>query len=152
MINLTAVIVAGLAGAVVFSIFTAMARAMGMTEMSIEKTLGLMFGKGNGAQAMGWVMHLIAGVIFALIYAYIFVAVGATNGWFFGGVIGLFHGVVVGAMVMPMMGIIHPAVKAGEMKAPGFFAVNAGPMTPMGLVVGHIVFGVVLGGVYFLLA
>lgn len=152
MINVGGAIVAGLAASAVFSMFTGMARAMGMTKMSIEKTLGAMFGESPMAAAAGWVMHFGAGVVFAIIYAEIFVLAGATSGWTIGAVIGLVHGLMVGAVLMPMMGVVHPAVKAGRMEAPGFFAVNSGPMTPMGLIVGHIIFGVVLGGVYFALA
>lgn len=151
MISIIGIIIAGLVAAIVFSAFTAMARAIGMTTMSIEKTLGAMFGEGTGAAAMGTVMHLVAGVVFALGYAIIFEIVGATNGWLLGGAIGLVHGLLVGALVMPMIGAVHPAIQAHKMTAPGFFAVNTGSMTPVGLVVAHIVFGTVLGGVYFLL-
>ena len=152
MINITAAVIAGLAAAVAFSMFTGMARAMGMTTMSIEKTLGAMFGEGPTAAFAGWVMHLVSGIIFALIYAYMFSVIEVTNGWLIGGIIGLVHGLIIGAMVMPMMGVMHPAVRSGAITAPGFFAVNAGAMTPMGLVVGHILFGAVLGGVYLLIA
>lgn len=152
-INVLGVIAAGLSAAIVFSMFTAMARAMGMTTMSIEKTLGAMFAKGSTATVIGTLMHLMSGIVFALIYAIIFNAVGAgaSNGWLIGGIIGLVHGLMVGALVMPMIGTVHPAVKAGTMTAPGFFAINRGEATPAGMIVGHIIFGVVLGFVYFLI-
>lgn len=150
MISVIGIIVAGLIAAIVFSGFTAFARWMGMTTMSIEKTLGTMFGDGAVATGIGTVLHLTAGVGFALVYAVIFQSLGIVSGWFAGGVIGLVHGLVVGALVMPMVGAVHPAVHAGKMTAPGFFAVNRGQMTPVGLIVAHIVFGTVLGGVYFM--
>ncbi len=152
MITITAVIIAGLIGAIVFSVFTAMARSVGMTTMSIEKTLGAMFGEGTTAELMGWATHLASGIVFALIYAVLFNAVGTTNGWLFGSIFGLGHGLITGGLVMPMMSTVHPAVHTGKIKAPGFFAVNAGPMTPMGLMAGHIIFGAVVGVVYFILA
>ncbi len=152
MITITAAVIAGLSGAIVFSIFTAMARSMGMTTMSIEKTLGSMFGEGTTADILGWTMHLVFGTVFALIYAVLFSAVGTTSGWLFGSIFGLGHGLITGGIVLPMMSTVHPAMHTGKIKAPGFFAVNAGPMTPMGLIVGHIIFGAVVGGVYFLLA
>ena len=152
-VNILGVIIAGLSAAVVFSMFTAMARAMGMTTMSIEKTLGAMFAEGTIANVIGTLMHLVSGIVFAFVYAVIFAAVGAgaSNGWLIGGILGLAHGLMVGAVVMPMMGTIHPAVKAGTMTAPGFFAINRGEATPAGMIVGHIIFGVVLGFVYFLI-
>ena len=152
-ISLVGVVVSGLSAAVVFSMFTAMARAMGMTTMSIEKTLGAMFAEGTTANVIGTLMHLMSGIVFAFIYAIIFVALGTTasNGWLIGGIIGLIHGLMTGAIVMPMMGSIHPAIKAGKIEAPGFFGKNKGEATPAGMVVGHILFGVVLGFVYFLI-
>lgn len=107
MINILAAVVGGLVAAIVFSMFTGMARATGMTKMSIEKTMGAMFGEGPGATLAGWVMHFVAGIVFAIIYAYIFSVVGATNGWLMGGLIGLIHGIIIGAMVMPMMGAVQ---------------------------------------------
>ncbi len=153
-VNILGVIIAGLSAAVVFSMFTAMARAMGMTTMSIEKTLGAMFAEGTIANVIGTLMHLVSGIVFAFVYAVIFAAVGAgaSNGWLIGGILGLAHGLMVGAVVMPMMGTIHPAVVAGKIEAPGFFAKNAGPMTPMGVIVGHVLFGTIIGGIYFLIA
>lgn len=152
MLNIFAAVVAGIVASLVFSMFTGMARAMGMTTMSIEKTLGAMFGEGSAAAVGGWAMHLASGVIFALMYAVAFDALGATNGWLVGAEVGLVHGLITGAVIMPMVGMMHPAVKAGRIKAPGLFAINAGAMTPMGLVVGHIIFGAVLGGIYLALA
>ena len=152
MINITAVIVAGLAGAAIFSMFTGMARSMGMTKMSIEKTMGAMFGEGTGATAAGWIMHFMMGVVFAIGYVVAFSVLGTTSGWLYGAVFGLLHGLMVGGVVLPMMGTIHPAVVAGKIEAPGFFAKNAGPMTPMGVIVGHVLFGTVIGGIYFLIA
>lgn len=152
MVNGVAVVASGLVAALVFSVFTGMARAMGMTKMSIEKMLGAMLGEGPMADMAGWVMHLASGVAFAGIYAQIFNALGATNGWAAGAAIGLIHGLMIGAIVLPMMGAVHPAVSAGRIEAPGFFGINSGSMTPMGMIVGHIIFGAVLGGVYFTLA
>lgn len=151
-VSVAGVIVAGIAGALAFSIFTGMARSMGMTKMSIEKMLGAMFGEGSTATFMGWMMHLVSGIVFAVIYVLIFNFLGTTNGWLYGAIIGLFHGLGVGAVLMPMMGAMHPAIKAGKLEAPGFFGINTGSMTPMGIVVGHIIFGAVLGGVYLLIA
>ncbi len=150
MISVTGVIIAGFVASIVFSIFIGMARAMGMTSMSIEKTLGAMFGEGTGATLAGWAMHFVSGIIFAVIYVSIFNSVGTTNGWLGGAVIGLVHGLLVGSIVMPIMGIAHPAIRTGNIMAPGFFAKNAGTMTPVGLIVGHVIFGAVLGGIYFL--
>jgi hypothetical protein len=150
MIDVTGVIIAGVAGATVFSMFAGFARTMGMTKMSIEKILGGMFGKGTGAAVAGWIMHYMSSIIFAVIYVLIFNFLVTTNGWFHGAVIGLVHGIMFGAIILPMMGIMHPAIKSGDIEAPGFFGVNAGSKTPIVIIVGQIIFGAILGGTYFM--
>lgn len=44
-----------------------------------------------------------------------------------------------------MMGSIHPMVKSGMMTAPGFLMLNLGPMAPMGSLIGHLLYGALLG-------
>jgi hypothetical protein len=67
-----------------------------------------------------------------------------------------------------MMGAMHPRMDpppatgdgdavtttAGEIRLlePGLFAKNYGPMTPMGLLIGHVIYGLVVALVYGLLA
>ncbi len=48
-------------------------------------------------------------------------------------------------MVMPMMGAIHPMVKSGTMTAPGFLMLHLGPMVPVGSLIGHLLYGAMLG-------
>lgn len=152
--SLLAAIIAGLAATAVFTILQGMARMMGMTKMDIVVLLGTMFGpKGSGvATLFGWVAHLMSGIIFGIIYGAIFALIRIDISlWLYGAVIGLIHGLVVGGMVMPMMGSIHPRIRDGSLEAPGTFGSNLGKATPMGLIVMHIIFGLVLGGTYGLL-
>lgn len=55
--------------------------------------------------------------------------------------------IVTGAMpVMLTMG--HPLVKDGTITAPGPAMTGFGKMTPMGLIVAHVAYGLVTGAIY----
>lgn len=60
-------------------------------------------------------------------------------------------GAVVTAFALLMMttvGTVHPAIRRGDQVDPGPAATNFGRMTPMGSLLGHLVYGVVLGAGY----
>jgi hypothetical protein len=101
-------------------------------------------------------------IVFGIVYAGIFAAIG-TAGWLTGLMVGLLHGVVAG-LFMKMMGATHPRMEAVSHFAgdetwhreadglhiaePGLFGANYGKMTPIGLLMGHAVFGLVFALVY----
>ena len=64
--SLIGAIVAGLIGTVIISMM--MAPKMGMPKMAIWEMLGAMFSP-DGNIGLGWVMHLMMGVIFGIVYA-----------------------------------------------------------------------------------
>ena len=70
--NVLGAIIAGLVGTVAISMVMAMAPKMGMPKMDIVDMLSTMFGKPN--RMLGWMMHFMMGIIFALIYAFIWSA------------------------------------------------------------------------------
>lgn len=145
--NVIGAITAGLGGTVVISMVMAMAPKMGMPKMDIVGMLGTMFNK-DGNVILGWVVHLMMGTIFALIYAALwsFGIGSATLIW--GLVFGAGHWLVAGMMmgVMPMM---HAGIKSGTVDAPGVFTMNnGGIMAFMGGMVGHMIFGMVVALTY----
>jgi hypothetical protein len=145
--NIVGAIVAGLAGTVVMSMIMAMAPQMGMPKMAIWEVLGSMFNK-EGNNTLGWVMHFMMGVIFALIYAVLW-AVGIGSATWVGGLLfGAVHWLIAGLMMggVPMM---HAGVKAGTVKAPGVYMMSAGGMMAfVGGLIGHAVYGLVVALVY----
>ena len=144
--NIIGAIVAGLAGTVVISMLMAMAPRMGMPKMAIWEMLGTMFSK-EGNLALGWIMHFMMGVVFAIIYAALW-AVGIGSATLLSGVVfGVAHFLVAGLMMggMPML---HAGIKAGTVKAPGVLMLNSGVMGLMGGLIGHAVYGLVVALVY----
>jgi len=164
-------LVAGFAGVLAMSILMRMATAMGMTRMPpIPLVLGAMMTDDAGkARTVGTVVHVLAmgTIVFGLAYGGLFVAFG-TAAVGAGALIGLVHGVLVGAVAIPMMPAVHPRMSShpagpGEpvvtmdgghlmLTAPGTFTTGWGGMTPLGIAVAHTVYGVVVASVYGVLA
>lgn len=145
--NIIGAIVAGLAGTAVMSMIMAVAPRMGMPKMAIWELMGSMFDP-QGNRTLGWVAHLMMGVIFAVLYAGLW-SVGVGSPSLAGGALfGLAHWLIVGLMMggVPLM---HAGIGAGRVIAPGFYMVNTGGLlATMGGAVGHIVYGIVVALVY----
>ncbi len=144
--SILSAVIAGLVGTVVFTMIMVMAPKMGMPKMDIVGLLGSMFGGEN--RALGMIIHLLMGAIFAIIYVYLWgVGIGTLS--LLGGVIfGAIHWLVVGLMMagMPMM---HAGIKSGAVEAPGIYMTKSGgAMGFMGGLIGHIIFGAVVALTY----
>ncbi len=170
--NLLAALVAGLAGTIAMTAMMRGASAMGVTNMpSMTLIQGTMLTDDvDQANRIGFVTHvvLMGSIVFGIGYAAIFTAIGSAS-VVTGALIGLGHGIVAG-VAMAMMGSVHPRMTAPAtitrsegavltvtgsettLVEPGIFARNYGPMTPVGLVMGHVVFGLVAALVYGALA
>ena len=145
--NALGAIVAGLVGTIVMSLVMAMAPIMGMPKMDIVGMLGSMLTK-DGNTTLGWVMHLMMGIVFALIYAGSWgLHIGAATLAF-----GLLFGVVQWLIVGLMMGgvpMLHAGIKAGSVQTPGVYMISAGgTLAFMGGLIGHAIYGLVVALVY----
>lgn len=118
-------------------------------KMNLFVLLGTMMIKDRGmAFVAGAMMHAVMSIVFALIHVAFFVAFGidsALPAW--GILFGFVHWMVSG-MGMGMMPMMHPLIRNGEMEAPGPFALSFPPMTAMGFLMLHILFGVMVGTFY----
>ena len=119
---------------------------MGMPKMDIATLLGSMFlSSPTPAFLVGMAIHLMMGtLLFPVIYHFTLQPVSGT-GRSQGIVLGTILWAVANLMVMPMMGAVHPLVKSGMMPAPGLLMLNLGILAPMGSLMGHLLYGVVLG-------
>lgn len=147
--NILSAVVAGIIGTVVFTAVLMMAPRMGMPNMDIVGMLSTMFGKEN--RVLGWMMHLMMGVIFALIYAFLW-SRGILAPTVLGGLVfGAAHWLIVG-MIMGMIPLMHAGIRSGAVKAPGLWMTNNGGVKAfLGGLMGHMIFGVVVALVYSLL-
>jgi len=146
--NILNAVIAGLVATVVFTMVLMMAPKMGMPKMDIVSLLGSMFSAKSNL-ALGWMMHLMMGVVFALIYAFLWSNGIGLATWLNGLIFGAIHWLIVGVMmaVIPMM---HVGIKSGAVQAPGMWMTGngGGMMAFMGGLVGHMIFGVVVALVY----
>jgi hypothetical protein len=73
--------------------------------------------------------------------------------WWIGALLGLFHGTVALAVLVPLLPGIHPrmaSTRAGPgstatLEPPGLFGLNYGIQTPAVTLAAHLVFGIALG-------
>ena len=130
-------IVAGFAATAVLSAMMVMKQSMGlMPELNPIATIAEM--AGAGSLLVGWIGHLVIGTVFwgagfAIVSPYL-----PGSYWLRGSIFAAGAWLMMMLVVMPMSGS-------------GLFGLRLGMMTPVATFVLHIVFGLVLGGVYSLL-
>lgn len=131
-------------------------QGMGLTRMSLPYMLGTMLTSDrDGAKTVGFLIHLLNGWLFAMVYVAAFHAWGAA-GWWRGAVIGLVHVSFVLTAGMRFMPGIHPRMASEErgptvvrvLEPPGFLALNYGYQTPLVAVLAHLLYGGILGAFY----
>jgi hypothetical protein len=132
--NTSKVVKAGLVATAIMSIVALMAPAMGMPKMDFGEMLGANNPMMAMPYAMGWVMHFVVGVILALVYASFFVQRLKGSFAVRGIIFAMIPFVIAQSVMMPMMGM-------------GFFS-GGNMMMIMGSLIGHIVFGAILGVIY----
>jgi hypothetical protein len=164
-------VVAGFAGGAVMTVVMTMMRKSGKTEMDMALIEGTMFtGDRDKAKALGAMMHLVvmSALVIGSVYAALFALfdVDSSNAWWIGALFGVVHGLMAGVM-MGMMPKMHPRMRESDessdlgrhegsdgsllLKPPGVFAKNYGKATPVGIVMVHVIYGLVTGLVYGLL-
>jgi hypothetical protein len=120
------IIVAGVVGTLVMTMVMVMAPKMGMPEMDIVGMLSDKLGKGN--KTIGWVAHLMMGIVFVFVYTYFGFPTTVVSAVIYGAV----HWLVVGLM----MGVM-PGMDGGF-----YMTKNGGMMAFAGGLIGHVLFAV----------
>jgi hypothetical protein len=99
----------GFVGTLVLTTALRTANELGLTRVDLPFLLGTAFtGDRSRAKALGYLLHLVAGEVFAFIYYAIFAAMD-TGGWLVGALFGLLHGVV---SATALVNILLPTVAA----------------------------------------
>lgn len=139
-------VVWGVVAAVAFALVATLGRTMGMTRMDLLDLLGSLVAAPRTAasRTLGAVVHLANGAVLAVAWAYGTALGGlSANVW-----TALGWGAVVWVLALGMLstiGSVHPAIRAGRQDDPGLAATNFGAMTPVGILLSHLVWGAVLG-------
>jgi hypothetical protein len=127
---------------------------VGWTRIDLPFLLGTIFTeRRRPAVVIGYALHFVNGLIFALMYAGVFAAVGHT-GWLFGLGLGAVQAAGVGLTVDAVLPAIHPrmgtawsdAEETPLLEPPGFLLMNYGRSTVVITSLLHLAFGAIVGG------
>ncbi|SMB99469.1 conserved hypothetical protein [Hymenobacter roseosalivarius DSM 11622] len=129
------ILVAGLVATGAMTLLLLMAPMMGMPPMNIGAMLGGMLGT---SATVGWMMHFMIGVVFTAAYAFFFnkrlpISSPVVRGAVYGGLV-----FVLAQVMFALMRAMGLMPSAGEGMLLGM----------MGSLMGHLLFGAVLGGFF----
>jgi hypothetical protein len=154
-VSLWGALAGGFAGTLILTTALRAASELRLTRMDLPFLLGTAFtADRTRAKALGYGLHFIAGIVFALGYYAIFLAINQ-SGWWLGAIFGLVHGLFAAtALVNVLLPLVHPrmgtpstgANSAAMLEPPGFLMLNYGPQTPLVNVLAHIAYGTIVGG------
>jgi hypothetical protein len=145
----------GFAGTLVLTTALRGASELSLTRMDIPFLLGTAFSTNRTrAKVIGYGLHFVAGLVFALGYYWMFLALGRA-GWLLGTIFGIAHALFAGTvLVNVLLPMIHPRMATPETAAdsspllepPGFMLLNYGRSTPVVTMLGHMAYGAIVGG------
>lgn len=148
-------IAGGFAGTLLLTTALRAGNELGVTRTDLPFLLGTAFTTHRTrAKAVGYVLHFLAGIAFALVYYTVFLALGR-SGWWLGASFGAGHALFSGtALVNILLPLVHPhmgtsstsATAVALLEPPGFMMLNYGMQTPLVSLVAHIAYGSVVGG------
>lgn len=152
-------IVGGFLGTVVLTTILRGASELGWTRMDLPFLLGTALTPDRvRAKVVGYALHFVFGLLFALIYYAVF-AVVDRGGVVLGALLGLVHALFAGsALVSILLPAVHPRMGTGFdaagsaplLEPPGFMMINYGRQTPLATILSHVVYGAIVGGFYSL--
>jgi hypothetical protein len=145
----------GFVGTLVLTTALRTANELGLTRVDLPFLLGTAVTRDRArAKAIGYLLHLLLGEVFALVYFAVFTAID-TSGWLLGALFGLLHGIVTTtALANVLLPVIHPlmgsplsgANSTPLLEPPGFLMRNYGRGTPIATLLAHIAYGAIVGG------
>jgi hypothetical protein len=156
--NVSSILLWGFAATILLTSLTVAAQSLGLTRVDISFIIGTMFTPDRDrAKVIGLAIHLINGWIFAIVYALFFENIGDAT-WWYGALLGGVQGMFIVAVLLPILPGIHPRMVSDFrgpeptrlLEPPGFFATNYGRITPLVLIVAHVLYGATIGAFYTL--
>lgn len=147
-------LVGGFLGTVILTTALSAASELRITRIDLPFLLGTAVTEDRTrAKVLGYGLHFIAGLFFALLYWVVFLVLGRA-GWLLGMAIGLVHGLFASSgLVNILLPAIHPrmgttfaaADTSPLLEPPGFLMLNYGRATPIVTLLAHLVYGAIIG-------
>lgn len=131
-------------------------QAAGISRMSFPFLIGTFFtGNRRHAQWIGFLCYMLGGCLYAVAYKIVFLLLERSD-WWLGALLGLFQGVFMLVVILPLLPSIHPRMAspydgpeaARRIESPGFIALHYGPQAPIIHLIGQAVFGAMLGAAF----
>ena len=154
--NVPSILLWGFAATIVLTTLTIAAQSLGFTRIDIPFIVGTMVtANRDRAKVLGFLLHLVNGWIFAIVYALFFENIRAASLWF-GALMGAVQGVFVVTVLLPMLPGVHPRMVSDFrgpeptrlLEPPGFLAMNYGRKTPIVVILAHAIYGAIIGAMY----
>lgn len=142
----------GLFATGVMTLIVSGSQQLGFSRMSLPFMLGSMVtARRPWTILLGFLMHLVFGCGFAMLYGLVFESWGRAV-WWTGALLGLYHGLFMLVVIIPLLPSLHPRMASKhrgptptrQLEPPGFLALNYGRSTPLIAVAGHLVYGALL--------
>lgn len=149
-------IVWGFGATVVLTTLLRLGQSVGITRIDLPFILGSIFTYNRDrAKVYGFLVHLLNGWLFALLYVAAFESAGHA-GLLLGASMGFVHGAFVTVVGIPLLPAFHPRMASEawgpdptqQLEPPGNFVLNYGASTPIITVLAHIIYGGILGYFY----
>ena len=154
--NWPSILLWGFAATVILTTLTLAGQSLGLTRIDIPFIIGTMVtADRDRAKVIGYGMHLFNGWVFAIVYALFFENIHEAT-WWFGALMGAVQGVVVVVAVLPLLPGVHPRMVSDSrgpeptrlLEPPGFLTTNYGRAKPLITIIGHTIYGAILGMFY----
>lgn len=146
-------ILAGLVATILLTVVLRGSQLFGLTRMDLPLILGLwVTDDRERAKFVGVFAHILVGWPVAAVYAGVFWLLGGAS-WWLGALVGLVHALFVLLVVLPGLPGVHPRMASERtgpdptrhLQPPGLAGLNYGRQTAVATVIGHVVYGIVLG-------
>ena len=145
-------IFAGTLGAVAWEVTARFLKLVGLPVFDLVHSLGTI-AFAEPAPAWQWwpagmIVHCLVGSIWAIFYAYFFWSTFNYRPIVQGLLFSLLPILLSGLVMVPQMDWMHPGILSGNVPRNGIFAIRTGFGGPAMIVLGHLVYGAVLGSIY----
>jgi hypothetical protein len=143
----------GFVATVVLTGIMVASQLFGLSRMDLPLMLGTLFVEDpDRARVLGFLIHLVNGQVFALLYAAAFAILGRA-GWWLGALFGLVHGLAALTVIVPLLPGVHPRMASERsgpelhtvLEPPGPLGLNYGRETLLFTVAAHVAYGTLLG-------
>lgn len=142
-------IAAGAVGALVWEGVNRVLLSFGVPSLDIIYILGTLVTERPWAWWLaGTVLHTGVGALWAVFYAYFVWSELRLPPLVQGMVFSVGPAVLAGLIMLPQLALMHPLILDGRIPAPGIFGRNYGIPGTTSVVLGHMIYGLVMGSLY----